>query len=61
MKYGTIRIPREDFDRHNERRKELGLEWVEYLDEESVSVEVESVDYAEIENIVEDTMERVMR
>ena len=30
--YGTIKIPRADYDRHNERRKDMGLTWAEYLD-----------------------------
>lgn len=30
--YGTIKIPREDYEHHNGRRKEMGLEWVEYID-----------------------------
>lgn len=31
----SIVIPREDFERHNARRNELGLTWVEYLDGEA--------------------------
>lgn len=31
-KYGTIKIPRDEYERHNERRQELGQEWVEYID-----------------------------
>lgn len=30
--YGTIKIPRDDYQRHNERRKELGQSWAEYID-----------------------------
>jgi len=47
--YGTIKIPRDEYERHNERRKVNGQSWVEYIDgqaPESASVEV---DYAEIE------------
>lgn len=29
---GTIKIPRDDFERHNEHRKTLGLTWAEYMD-----------------------------
>ena len=32
MTRGTIKIPEEDFEHHNERRKELGQTWTEYLD-----------------------------
>jgi len=47
--YGTIKIPRDEYDRHNERRKANNQSWAEYIDgqaPESASVEV---DYAEIE------------
>jgi hypothetical protein len=27
----TIRIPEDDFERHNEKRQELGLTWAEYI------------------------------
>lgn len=30
--YGTIKIPREDYERHRERKEELGLEWAGYID-----------------------------
>lgn len=29
---GTIRIPRPTFDKHNQRRQDLGLTWEEYID-----------------------------
>lgn len=49
--YGTIKVPRDVYERHNERRKDAKLSWAEYLDEETVTVESdnEPVDYAEIE------------
>jgi len=28
---GTIKIPRDDFERHNDRRKDLRLTWAEYI------------------------------
>lgn len=59
--YGTIKIPREKFEKHNERRKGLDLSWPEYLDKESVTVETESVDYAEIERRVENVLEGIQR
>lgn len=31
----TIKIPRDDGERHNERRKDLGLTWAEYIDGEA--------------------------
>lgn len=30
--YATLKIPREDFDRHNSQRKSQGLTWAQYLD-----------------------------
>lgn len=30
--WGTIKVPREDFEEHNDRRKDMGLTWAEYLD-----------------------------
>lgn len=30
--HGTIKVPREDFEEHNPRRKDMGLTWAEYLD-----------------------------
>ena len=32
MSRGTIKVPQEVKDRHNERRKELGLTWADYMD-----------------------------
>jgi len=32
MARGTIKVPKEVKERHNERRKELGATWAEYLD-----------------------------
>lgn len=31
----TIKIPAEDWNRHNERRQEMGLTWNEYIDGEA--------------------------
>lgn len=58
--YGTIKVPRDVYEQHNERRKELGLSWAEYLDQEAVEV-VDGVDYAEIEDRIERVMERVIQ
>ena len=43
---GTIKIPREDFERHNERRKDLGLEWREYIDGQAP--EIETIGYDDV-------------
>jgi hypothetical protein len=47
--YGTIRIPREEYERHNERRQEMGLTWEQYINGEAPDAPEVSVDYAEIE------------
>lgn len=50
----TIQIPRGTFERHNTRRKELGLTWSEYIDQEAPS---DPVDYDEVERRVEKVLE----
>jgi len=42
--YGTIKIPRGEYERHNEQRKAAGLTWVEYLNEESAEIDAPEVD-----------------
>jgi hypothetical protein len=32
MSRGTIKLPEEKYEEHNERRKDLGLSWAEYID-----------------------------
>jgi len=45
--YGTIKIRREEYERHNEQRKAAGLTWVEYLNEESAEIDAPEVDMTE--------------
>ena len=33
--YGTIKLPRDDYEKHNKRRKELGITWLEYINGEA--------------------------
>jgi len=47
--YGTIKIPEPAYDHHNERRKEMGKTWEQYINGEAPSVEV---DEREIANAV---------
>jgi len=35
QKYGTIRIPRDEYEKHNQKRKEMGLTWAEYMNGET--------------------------
>jgi hypothetical protein len=48
--YGTIKIPREDYERHNERRENLGQTWAAYIDGQSPnlpnSAEIDTEDLA---------------
>jgi len=39
MARGTIKLPEDDYERHNEQRKKMGLTWAEYIDGESPELE----------------------
>ncbi len=39
MERGTIKLPEDDYERHNERRKSMGLTWAEYIDGQAPDVE----------------------
>jgi len=47
MDRGTIKLPEDDYERHNERRKSLGLTWSEYLDGNAPDVEERKADALE--------------
>jgi hypothetical protein len=36
--YGTIKIPRDAYERHNQRRQDANLTWQEYLNGEAPDV-----------------------
>ena len=57
--YGTIKIPAEDYERHNERRKEMGLSWAAYIDKQAP--DPPQIDYAQIANHVANELEGRMR
>lgn len=44
--YGTIKIPREDFEEHNARRQDMGQTWAEYLDGQAPDPNVNAGDVA---------------
>lgn len=48
----TIKLPEEDYERHNEKRKEMGLTWAEYIDGQSTDLEetIRRVVSEELEN-----------
>lgn len=35
----TLKLPKEEYEKHNERRKQMGLTWVEYIDGQSPELE----------------------
>lgn len=35
MERRTIKLPDDDYERHNQRRKDMGLTWAEYIDGEA--------------------------
>lgn len=39
MARGTIKLPEEEYEKHNERRQEMGLSWAEYIDGQSPEIE----------------------
>jgi len=49
--YGTIKIPRDEYEKHNRNRRDMGLTWAEYLNDEA-AVGYRSEDLAdEIRNL----------
>jgi hypothetical protein len=39
MSRKTLKLPEEEYDRHNEQRKEMGLSWAEYIDGQAPDME----------------------
>lgn len=35
----NVKLPEDDFERHNEQRRKMGLTWTEYIDGESPDLE----------------------
>lgn len=56
---GTIRIPRPAFEHHNERRKELGQTWEQYIDGQAP--EESSEDLSALASALETVEERTGR
>jgi len=36
--YGTIKIPHDEYERHNEQRQDMGLTWAAYIDGQAPGV-----------------------
>ena len=45
MARGTIKLPENDYERHNEQRKEMGLTWAEYIDGDEELTEINRTFY----------------
>lgn len=59
--YGTIKIPADAYQRHNERRQELKLTWEQYIDGQAPNQpEPPEIDYAEIEARCRNAVEEVI-
>jgi hypothetical protein len=43
--HGTIKIPRAEYERHNQRRQDMGLTWAEYIDGEAPELASGGMDY----------------
>ncbi len=43
----NIKLPEDDYERHNERRKSMGLTWAEYIDGQAPDVEERKADALE--------------
>lgn len=39
MARGTIKLPEEAYERHNEKRKQMGLTWAEYIEGQAPDLE----------------------
>lgn len=50
--YGTIKVPRQKYEEHNERRKDMGLSWAEYLDGQAPESNAEGLGIDDIKNAV---------
>lgn len=50
--YGTIKLPREAYERHNDRRQEMGLTWQEYVDGEAPEAAEVSLSDGDIQEII---------
>lgn len=61
----TLKLPEEEFEGHNQRRKEMGLSWTEYINAETEAIadvvqsSTVSLDRAQIEEIAEETAEKL--
>lgn len=52
--YGTIKLPRDEYEQHNERRKDMGLTWSEYVNGEAPVSNTSEVDLTPVLNRIDD-------
>ena len=53
----TLKLPEDDYERHNERRQEMGLTWAEYIDSQEPEIET-GLSEAETREVVRDELQR---
>lgn len=53
MSRKTLKLPEDDYDRHNEQRKKMGLSWPEYIDGQAPDLE------ETLREVIRDEMERI--
>jgi hypothetical protein len=51
---GTIKLPRDAYERHNKRRKQADLYWPEYIDGQAPAVDPAGMSAEEVRSIVRD-------
>ena len=51
---GTIKLPRDDYERHNKARKQADLKWPQYIDGEAPTVDTAGVSADEVRSIIRD-------
>lgn len=59
MSRGTIKLPEDKWEYHNQRRKEMGLSWEEYVDGQAPELDV-GIDADDVRTIVRDELERAL-
>lgn len=52
--YGTIKLPRKEYEQHNDRRKEMGLTWSEYVNGEAPTNNGSKADLTPVLNRLDD-------
>lgn len=54
----TIKLPAAEYNRHNQRRKDRGLSWAEYIDGQAP--EFDTLDRDDVREVVRDELDRAL-